>query len=197
MSPLRRSPVYQPGPAGDRSRSLGFPRSRSDPQPFGPSPVLGSRGCCDPLRQLDPCLPLPGSCALARIARFGQPGCADAPACGCSPMFCMSTQSRNVPFSPKQKCPFFAVRAFLFFEKKNLLLELWGCGREARECGQPVGNARRKRPVDGDSAERVVHGLSTRPEGRAPVRGTRPQIHSAPAGARGFILRPPRSRRRA
>ena len=43
----------------------------------------------------------------------------------------------------KQKCPLFAVRAFLFFEKKNLLPKLWGCGREARECGQPVGNARR------------------------------------------------------
>ncbi len=70
-----------------------------------------------------------------------------------------------------------------FFEKKILLRKLWGCGREARECGQPVGNARRKRPVDGESAERVVHGLSTRPEGRAPVRGTRPQIHSVSVGA--------------
>ena len=65
----------------------------------------------------------------------------------------------------KQKCPLFAVRGFLFFEKKNLLAS----------CG-------------------VVGEMPTRLEGRAPVRGTRPQIHSVSAGARSFI-RPPRSRR--
>ena len=48
------------------------------------------------------------------------------------------------------------------------LLALWRlCGREARECGQPVGNTD------------VVHRLPTRPEGLGPVRRTRPQIHSA------------------
>ena len=39
------------------------------------------------------------------------------------------------------------------------------CGREAGECGQAVGN------------RDVVHGLSTRPEGRRPIRRTRPQVH--------------------
>ena len=32
----------QPGPAGDRTQSLAIPRSRSDPRPFGPSPVLSA-----------------------------------------------------------------------------------------------------------------------------------------------------------
>ena len=47
----------------------------------------------------------------------------------------VSTQSRNVPF--------LRFGPSLFFEKKILLPKLWGCGREVRECGQPVGNARR------------------------------------------------------
>ena len=34
----------QPGGAGDRARPLGHPRPRCDPRPFGPSPVLVSRG---------------------------------------------------------------------------------------------------------------------------------------------------------
>ena len=44
-------------------------------------------------------------------------------------------QSRNVPFLRFGLCS--------FSRSKNLLPKLWGCGREARECGQPVVNARR------------------------------------------------------
>ena len=40
-------------------------------------------------------------------------------------------------------------------------------------------------PVDSHLAEHVVHGLPTRPEGRAPVRRTRPQFHG------GSQLHPP------
>ena len=53
---------------------------------------------------------------------------------------------------------------------KSLLLARWICGREARECGQARWATR---------VQRVVRGLSTRPEGRAPVRRTRPHIHRA------------------
>ena len=47
---------------------------------------------------------------------------------------------------------------------KSLLLARWICGREARECGQARWATR---------VQRVVRGLSTRPEGRAPARRTR------------------------
>ena len=53
---------------------------------------------------------------------------------------------------------------------KSLLLARWICGREARECGRARWATR---------VQRVVRGLSTRPEGRAPVRRTRPHTHRA------------------
>ena len=53
---------------------------------------------------------------------------------------------------------------------KSLLLARWICGREARECGQARWATR---------VQRVVRGLSTRPEGRAPVRRTRPHLRRA------------------
>ena len=80
----------------------------------------------------------------------------------------------------------FAVRAFLFFEKKNLLLELWGCGREARECGQPVDNAR------GGNARSMAtepSALSTGcPHAPKGARRSAGLVHksTASAGARGF-----------
>ena len=64
----------QPGRAGDRTRSLGFPRSRCDPRPFGPSPVLVSRGV---LRPTAPAGFLPAVAldrTLAGLSRIGQPG---------------------------------------------------------------------------------------------------------------------------
>ena len=66
----------------------------------------------------------------------------------------------------KQKCPLFAVRALLFFEKQKLVAEavgLWSRGARVWAAG---GQRAAERPVDGHSDERVVHGLSTRPEGR-------------------------------
>ena len=52
----------------------------------------------------------------------------------------------------------------------SLLLARWACGREARECGRARWATR---------VQRVVRGPSTRPEGRAPVRRTRPHAHRA------------------
>ena len=54
------------------------------------------------------------------------------------------------------------------------------------------GQRAAERPVDDHSAERVVHGLPTRPEGRAPVRRTRPQIHGG--GPRSQLHPPPAAR---
>jgi hypothetical protein len=48
-----------------------------------------------------------------------------------------------------------------FSIKNNLLLSLWGCGREARECGQPVGRASDMFDLFARSFG-AVHGLSTR-----------------------------------
>ena len=72
--------------------------------------------------------------------------------------------------------------------RKNSLWKRWSCGRETRECGQAVGNA----------PWRVVHGLSTRPEGRAPVRkdsSTNPRLgarvrNTPPKGRAAFIATP-------
>ena len=64
-----------------------------------------------------------------------------------------------------------------FFIKNNLLLSLWVCGREARECGQPVGRAC---DVLGILCRHLgaVHGLSTRLcSGRSAWMRTRPHIH--------------------
>ncbi len=60
----------------------------------------------------------------------------------------------------KQKCPLFAVRALLFFEKQKLVAEavgLWSRGARVWAAG---GQRAAGRPIDGHSAERVVHGLS-------------------------------------
>ena len=77
--------------------------------------------------------------------------------------------------------------------RKNSLWKRWGCGRETRECGQAVGNA----------PWRVVHGLSPRPEGRAPVRkdsSTNPRLgarvrntppRDAPRSSRRPVMPPP------
>jgi hypothetical protein len=48
-----------------------------------------------------------------------------------------------------------------FSIQNNLLLSLLGCGREARECGQPVGRASDGLDLTGE-AFGAVHGLSTR-----------------------------------
>ena len=61
-------------------------------------------------------------------------------------------QSRNVPFLRFGLCS--------FSRSKNLLPKLWGCGREARECGQPVVNARRNArsmPLGRARCPRAVH----------------------------------------
>ncbi len=50
----------------------------------------------------------------------------------------------------------------------NLLLGLWACGRETRECGQPVGCAGDELET-GTTAHGAVQGLSTRPAGLGPV----------------------------
>jgi hypothetical protein len=61
--------------------------------------------------------------------------------------------------------------------KNHWLLSLWVCGREARECGQPVGRAIESldvlvRPLG------AVHRLSTRlRSGRSALKRTRPHIH--------------------
>ena len=61
--------------------------------------------------------------------------------------------------------------------KNSLLLSLWVCGREARECGQPVGRAFDELDVSRGSCG-AVHGLSTRLcSGRSAGMRTRPHIH--------------------
>jgi len=64
-----------------------------------------------------------------------------------------------------------------FSIKNNLLLSLWVCGREARECGQPVGRASDGLKLS-SRAFGAVHGLSTRLcSGRSAGMRTRPHIH--------------------
>ena len=85
-----------------------------------------------------------------------------------SPLICfdlstVGTKFRNTPLR--------------FSLKNNLLLSLWVCGREARECGQPVGRA-----SDGLDLTRqafgAVHGLSARLcSGRSAGMRTRPHTH--------------------
>ena len=58
-----------------------------------------------------------------------------------------------------------------FSVRKILLLSLWVCGRETRECGQGVD-------IRDD-----VHGLSTRSEGLGSARRARPPIHRPPRRA--------------
>ena len=157
---------------------------------------------CNPLfkKKAGSADPSCGSPGVAGVGAVGEAGCCEGyRTCrGLSRRCrCLSTQSRNVPFSPKQKCPLFAVRAFPLFREENFVAEavgLWARGARVWAAG---GQRAAERPVDDHSAERVVHGLSTRSEGRAPVRRTRPQIHGG-GPARSFIrLQPPRSRRRA
>ena len=64
-----------------------------------------------------------------------------------------------------------------FSLKNRLLLGLWVCGREARECGQPVGRAFDM--LDAlQSPFGAVHGLPTRLcSGRSAGMRTRPHIH--------------------
>ena len=77
----------------------------------------------------------------------------------------------------KQKCPLLRFGPLSFSRRKTCCgaLGLWSRGARVWAAG---GQRAAERPIDGHSAERVVHGLPTRPEGRAPVRRTRPQIHS-------------------
>jgi len=63
------------------------------------------------------------------------------------------------------------------FVKNSLLQGLWVCGREARECGQPVGRACAVLAVS-RRPHGAVHGLSTRLcSGRSAGMRTRPHIH--------------------
>ena len=91
---------------------------------------------------------------------------------------------RKVEMSP------FCGSGLPLFREEKLVAEAVGLWARGARVWAGGGQRAAERPVDGHAAERVVHGLSTRPEGRAPVRRARPQIHSVSAGARSFIRSP-------
>ena len=59
----------------------------------------------------------------------------------------------------------------VFQYKNQLLLTLWVCGREARECGQPVGRATTELAVCTDSVARSMGCPHVFSSGRSAVRG--------------------------
>ena len=65
----------------------------------------------------------------------------------------------------KQKCPLLRFGPFSFSRRKTCCgtVGLWSRGARVWAAG---GQRAAERPIDGHSAERVVHGLPTRPEGR-------------------------------
>ena len=93
--------------------------------------------------------------------------------------FLVSTQSRNVPFLR------FGIRSFL--RRKSLLPSCGVLVERRASVGSRWSTRGWERPVDGHSGERVVHGLSTRPEGRA-----RGRYHQRPGAAGAGALSWPR-----